>query len=173
MWKRALLIAALVIAGSSLSQADLREGVFQSKVWKVKLSPPRGWQASDHSTYPGVLLWMLHQPTQSRMLFAAEKILPSMKHAKSAQDYATHTAVQLQALGYVVRAPQLHSATGAFWMDFNDGKHFLRQAVLVPDGSDVGYSLSLSTSDPKTRSSLLRVFDHTLRSVKPRRDAKN
>ena len=52
-------------------------------------------------------------------------------------------------------------------MDFDDGKHFLRQALLVPSQLGIGYALTLSAPDARTRGSLLRAFDYTLRSIVP------
>ncbi len=163
-WLLAMLLVAL---WSRLGHADLNGAEFKSDEWKVKLSTPRGWQVNDHSTYPGILLWMLRHDPNARMLFSAEVITAKMKHGKNTQTYAIETAKRLESLGFSVRAPQLHSATGAFWMDFDDGKRFLRQAVLLPSGHGFAYTLTLSTNGLRLRSQLLRVFDYALRSIKP------
>tara|TARA_R110002096_G_scaffold434832_5_gene658227 strand:- start:29623 stop:29922 length:300 start_codon:yes stop_codon:yes gene_type:complete len=99
------------------------------------------------------------------MLFAAEIVDKSL----DSQSYALATAKKLEELGFRVRAPQLHAATGAYWMDFDNGKSFLRQAVLVPLDTETGYSLTLSASDNRTRGQLLRAFDLSLRSIRRKR----
>jgi hypothetical protein len=99
------------------------------------------------------------------MLFAAEILETEL----DSQSYALATSKKLEKLGFRVRAPQLHSATGAYWMDFDNGKSFLRQAVLVPADSGTGYSLTLSTNDNRTRGKLLRAFDLSLRSIRRKR----
>lgn len=124
---------------------------------------PKGWQISERTSYPSILLWMDHRLPDARMLFTAESLAPNT----TAQHYATVAAKKLEQVGFQVRAPQLHSATGAYWMDFDDGKNFLRQALLV--ANDIGYSLTLSTTDLRTRGQLLRAFDYSLRSIRPTR----
>jgi hypothetical protein len=157
-----IALVALVLGGRSAS-ADLTGDRFKSQKWRVSLTGPKGWQLSDHASYPSILLWMAHRRPEARMLFSAEELVD----VKDAQTYATQTAARLEKLGFRVRAPQLHSATGAYWMDFDDGKHFLRQALLVPSQLGIGYALTLSAPDMRTRGSLLRAFDYTLRSIVP------
>jgi len=158
-------IALGVVQPSPLS-ADLTGDRFRSDEWRVSLTGPKGWQYSEHASYPSILLWMTHRRPDARMLFSAEKLTDT----NNAQEYATQTAERLTKLGFEVRAPQLHSATGAYWMDFDDGKHFLRQALLVSGQPGIGYSLTLSAPDVRTRGQLLRAFDYTLRSVSPMRE---
>lgn len=131
----------------------------------MSLTGPKGWQLNEHSSYPSILLWMAHRRPEARMLFSAEKLVD----VKDTQTYATQTAARLEKLGFRVRAPQLHSATGAYWMDFDDGKRFLRQALLVPSQLGIGYALTLSAPDIRTRGQLLRAFDYALRSIVPMR----
>ncbi len=158
--------AMLALAiGVKPAGADLTGDVYTSSLWRVSLSGPKGWQLSDNSSYPSILLWMAHRRPEARMLFSAERL----EGISDAQTYASQTVTRLEKLGFKVRAPQLHSATGAYWMDFNDGKQFLRQAVLVPSQLGIGYSLTLSAPDVRTRGQLLRAFDYTLRSIVPNR----
>ena len=154
-----------IVLGDTPAQADLTGDRYQSDEWRVSLTGPKGWQLSAHSSYPSILLWMAHRRPKARMLFSAELLMD----VKNAQSYATQTAARLEKLGFRVRAPQLHSATGAYWMDFDNGKHFLRQALLVPSQLGIGYSLTLSAPDIRTRGQLLRAFDYALRSIVPMR----
>lgn len=159
----ALIIFLSVLSG--LAEAELDGEIYSSEDWRVSLEGPKGWQLSEHSSYPSILLWMTHRRPQARMLFAAE---PLQKGIDS-QTYASLTAKKLEKLGFRVRAPQLHSATGAYWMDFDNGESFLRQAVLVPADTTTGFSLTLSASDLRTRGQLLRAFDFSLRSIRRKR----
>ena len=161
-----LATTVALLIGLNNSRADLAGDTFTSEKWRVSLTGPKGWKLSDKTSYPTVLLWMAHRRPKARMLFAAELLVD----VKDAQTYATQTAERLKKLGFTVRAPQLHSATGAYWMDFDDGKHFLRQALLVPSQLEIGYSLTLSAQDASSRGQLLRAFDYTLRSIVPVRN---
>lgn len=159
------LVVATLLAlafGQREAEADLTGDFYESENWRVSLRGPKGWKLSDKGSYPSILLWMVHRRPDARMLFSAELV-----DVKDAQTYATQTAARLEKLGFTVRAPQLHSATGAYWMDFDDGKQFLRQAVLVPSQQGIGYSLTLSAPGTSSRGQLLRAFDYTLRSVVP------
>ncbi len=163
---KALIIAIIFFASfSGLAHADLDGEIYKSDEWRVSLESPKGWQLSEDSSYPSILLWMTHRRPDARMLFAAETLETHL----DSQSYATVTAKKLEKLGFRVRAPQLHSATGAYWMDFDNGKSFLRQAVLVPADTNTGYSLTLSTNDNRTRGQLLRAFDLSLRSIRRKR----
>lgn len=160
------LAVALMLAlafGLPEARADLTGDTYESEDWRVSLRGPKGWKLSDDRSYPSILLWMVHRSPDARMLFSAEILVD----VKDAQDYAAKTAARLEKLGFTVRAPQLHSATGAYWMDFDDGKQFLRQAVLVPSQQGIGYSLTLSAPGTSSRGQLLRAFDYTLRSIIP------
>jgi hypothetical protein len=161
----AIAIAALFALhiGLNSARADLAGSTFESEEWRVSLTGPKGWKLSDDTSYPSILLWMVHRRPDARMLFSAELLVD----VKDAQAYANRTAERLKKLGFNVRAPQLHSATGAYWMDFDDGKHFLRQALLVPGQLGIGYSLTLSAPEMRARGQLLRAFDDTLRSIVP------
>jgi hypothetical protein len=51
------------------------------------------------------------------------------------------------------------------WFDFDDGKHFMRQAVAL--GDDRAFSLVLSASSADARNSQVRAFEQTLRTLRP------
>jgi hypothetical protein len=51
------------------------------------------------------------------------------------------------------------------WFEYDDGKHFLRQAVGVTD--DRAVSLLLSTSSADARSTYVRAFEQALRTLAP------
>ena len=160
-----LLLFLGTAAISGLAHADLDGEIYSSEEWRVSLKTPKAWRLSERSSYPNILLWMTHRQPNARMLFAAE-MLPE---EQDSQSYALLAVKKLEQLGFRVRAPQLHSATGAYWMDFDNGESFLRQAVLVPAESGIGYSLTLSAETLRARGQMLRAFDFSLRSLKPKR----
>lgn len=115
---------------------------------------------STQATYPNVVVWMYRKRPPGTMLLTAEQADGSV----SAREYERTTVAQLEALGYRIETErQIHTATQAYWIEFDDGKTFFRQAFLVTGG--VAYSLTLSASDRRARAQHLRAFDHALRSM--------
>jgi len=150
-------------------RAEVDGDRFRSKEWRIRMTAPKDWQLSEQTSYPNVLLWMVRSAPDGKMLLSAEKLSEDI----DALEYANRTVKVLEKMGFQVRAPQLHSATGAYLVDFDnclhpekgcEGKAFLRQAFLVVD--HVGYALTLSAPDLRTRGRLLHAFDYTLRSIR-------
>lgn len=158
---------ALVLGDASAPRADIRDGSFHSETWRVSMSLPKNWQASEQTSYPNILVWMSRRQPDAKMLLSAEAVDPSL----DAQGYTAETVERLERFGFEVRGPQLHAATGAYWMDLDDGRTFLRQAILVVDG--IGYSLTVAARDAGTRGQLLRAFDQALRSIRPLREPRD
>jgi hypothetical protein len=161
-------IAALAVAISSAlaggtARADIDGDRFESADWRVRMTAPKNWQLTEHTSYPTILLWMVRHAPDGKMLLSAERV----KKGEDALAYANRTSQLLGKVGFTLRAPQLHAATGAYWIDFDNGKRFLREAFLVVDG--IGYALTLSAKDTRTRSAHLRAFDYALRSIRPMR----
>ena len=168
-----LLAVATLLAWSGFAAAEIDGDRYRSKPWKVRMSAPKDWQISEQTSYPNVLLWMVRRNPAGRMLLTAEKHTAKI----DALAYATRTIEVLENMGFTVRKPQLHSATGAYWIDFDncrepskgcEGKMFLRQAFLVVD--DIGYALTLAADDSRTRGRHLHAFDYALRSIRIDRD---
>lgn len=152
----AVAVAAAPPVGAEVDGAD-----FESAEWRVRMTAPRNWQVSERASYPNVLLWLSRRSPRGKMLFTAEHLPPG----EGPLEYAKRTSAMLTTLGFRVRAPQLHSASGAYWIDAETKDAFLRQAFLVSEG--VGYSLTLSAESNRARSQHLRAFDAALRSVRP------
>lgn len=161
---RLLWIAALVLALTAPAHADVDGDRYRSEQWRVSIALPTKWQITEQTSYPNIILWMVRPSPRAEMLLSAEHLDEPL----DAQEYALATLELLEKLGFRARAPQLHGATGAYWIDFDNGEVFLRQALLVSGG--IGYSLTLATDDSGTRGQLLRVFDYVLRSIKPLRE---
>jgi hypothetical protein len=155
----ALCLVAIAVVPAP-SNAEVSGSEFESALWRVRLSAPRSWQMSERSSYPNILLWMSRRSPRGKMLFSAER-LPT---AEGAREFAARTVTTLGSLGFQVRAPQLHSSTGAYWIDIDKGGAYLRQAFLV--SGRVGYTVTLSAETRRSRSQHLRAFDATLRSIR-------
>ena len=156
------MLALLALAGVAVggaARADIEGEQFQSGAWRVRLSAPRGWQMTEKTAYPNVLLRMVRRAPDGKMLLSAERIQPGT----DARAYAVKTAELLKKMGFNVRPPQLHSSTGAYFVDSQRGESHLRQAFLV--SGTIGYSLTLEAPSNRVRSQHLRAFDYTLRSV--------
>lgn len=166
---RSAIVLLIALAIPALARADVDGDRFRSNQWRVRMTAPKNWQISEQTSYPNVLLWMVRRSPPGKMLLSAEK---QPDHITSLE-YANRTAKVLETLGFEVRQPQLHPATGAYWVDFDNcpdqsksckGKTFLRQAYLVANG--IAYALTLSAPDARTRGKHLRAFDYALRSIR-------
>ncbi len=157
----------LVLLSTAPASAELDDGDFVSETWRVKMSVPSNWQATEQTAYPNVLLWMERREPQGVMLLSAEPVPDNL----SPLDYAKKTLVLLKKMGFVTRPPQLHSSTGATLIDFQSENTFLRQAFLVVGG--FGYTLTLSANNSRIRGFHLRAFDDALRSITPLRTTRS
>ena len=155
---RFLAVLALIL-GVGAASADIEGEQFQSGVWRVRLSAPRGWQLTEKTAYPNVLLRMVRRAPDGMMLLSAERIQPGT----DARAYAMKTAEALKTMRFDVRPAQLHSSTGAYFVDSHRGDSYLRQAFMV--SGTIGYSLTLEAPSNRVRSQHRRAFDYTLRSV--------
>ena len=160
---KATIGALVFLCLSATALADIDGAEFQSSEWRVKMTAPKNWQVTEQSSYPNVLLWMVRHAPNGKMLLSAERVA----EGDDALSYANRTSELLEKMGFTMRAPQLHSATGAYWVDFDNGRVYLRQAFVVTNG--IGYALTLSAPDGRTRSQHLRAFDYSLRSIRPMR----
>src|SRR5688500_778315 len=66
-----------VLVGAALflvedSRAELENQVFTSRANRLRLIVPRGWRATDHPTYPGLLLWMMRTQPPGQIVLSAE-----------------------------------------------------------------------------------------------------
>jgi hypothetical protein len=150
---------AALLWTSATTRAEIEGDRFERKDWRVRMSAPRNWQLTERTAYPNILLSLVRRAPDGKMMLAAERLAAG----ETAQGYARRTADILRSMNFEVRSPQLHSSTGAYFVDSQGRGAFLRQAFLVAGG--IGYSLTLSAPDNRTRSQLLRAFDYALRSI--------
>jgi len=153
------LAAALLAASATRARADIEGDAFESVSWRVRMSAPKNWQLTEKTAYPNILLRMVRRAPDGKMMLTAERLSPGV----DALGYADRTAALLRQMGFQVRSPQLHSSTGAYFIDSQSRTAYLRQAFLVSGG--IGYALTLSAPDNRTRGQQLRAFDFALRSI--------
>ena len=159
---RSAVVAALMIGlvWTGRANAQVETGRVESSAWRIRISAPEGWRISGQGSYPRLIAWMNRTGPAGTMLLTAER----PKNTASSVQYAQQTVAQLRAMGYTIETePQLHAATQALWIEFDDGKTFFRQAVLI--SGDIAYGLTLSTPDRRARAQHLRAFDYALRSM--------
>lgn len=152
--------ALVVLAWASAALAQVETGRVESKTWRIRVSAPEDWRVSAQGSYPRVVVWMYRSNPAGKMLLTAERV----RAGTSSVQYAQATVEQLERLRYAIEAaPQVHAATQASWIEFDDSKTFFRQAFLVL--GDTAYTLTLSAPDRRARAQHLRAFDSALRSL--------
>lgn len=171
-------IASAILVGSA--SADLDAQVFTSRPDKLKLIVPRGWVATEQPSYPGLLLSMLRDQPEGRMMLTAEAFTRELYCSwpvacRSSKDPpTTRFACALRAslakdkqlhVGPVQAGPKENEEGGlpSVFFEYDDGKHFVRQAVAL--SSDRAVSLVLVAPTTEARSSHARAFEQALRTL--------
>jgi hypothetical protein len=175
----ALAVAIAVFVGSSA--AELENAVFTSREARLRMIVPRYWRASDQTSYPGLVLWMARsepQPGQiqltverfTRELYCSWPRTCQVSREGLPSRYACALRATLEAKRLRVEAvqagPKENEAAGlpSIWFDYDDGKHFLRQAIAFsPD--DYAISLVLSAGSKEARATHGRAFEQALRTL--------
>jgi hypothetical protein len=166
-------------------EAELENHVFTSRADRIRLVVPRGWRESDAPSYPGVLLWLMRPETKivltaepfTRALYCSWPITCRTSHeantveAKLACALQRKLADQKMHVGPVQEGPKENEEAGlaSVWFDYDDGKHFMRQAVAL--GEDRAFSLVMEASSAEIRNSQVRAFEQTLRTLRPLTEA--
>lgn len=177
------LLAAIGAIGTFLvedSRAELENQVFTSRADRLRMVVPRGWRATDHATYPGLLLWMMRTQPPGQIVLSSEAFTRELycswpTSCRAASDtptmkYACALRAKLQAqrlrVGPTQAGPKENEAAGipSVWFEYDDGKRFLRQAIAVTN--DRAISLVLSTPTQSARSAHVRPFDQALRTLR-------
>jgi len=188
------LAAALAVAVGAVvedSAADLDNLVFTSRPDRLRLLVPRGWRASDQKSYPGLLLWMARTQPQGQIELTGEAFTHDLfcawpvacrtgRDAVPAARYACALRAKLEAqrlkVGPIQAGPKETEAAGlpSVWFEYDDGRHFLRQAIAM--SSDRAFSLVLSAPSSDARAAHTRAFDQVLRTMQllsPEETARN
>ena len=183
--KRLVLVAiAGVIALLALHttvEAELENHVFTSRVDRLQLVVPRGWRESDAPSYPGLLLWMMRPDAKivltaekfDRALYCSWPVTCRTSHevntmpGKLACALRQKLTSQRMRIGPVQAGPKENEEVGlpSVWFEYDDGKHFMRQAVVLADDRAISLILSATTAD--ARASQVRAFETALRTLRP------
>ncbi len=178
-----VLVFAFVAELSRPASAELDNHVFTSRADRIRLVVPRGWRESDAPSYPGLLLWMMRPDANivltaepfTRELYCSWPVTCRTSHeassmtAKYACALRQKLTTQRMRVGPVQAGPKENEEAGlpSVWFDYDDGKHYLRQAVVL--GEDRAMSLVLSSPSAEARTSSARAFEQTLRTLRPLR----
>jgi len=186
--KRALAIAlavaaaALVVVGDHApARAELENQVFTSKADRLRIVVPRGWRATDQPSYPGLLLWMMRSDPQgtivltnepfTRDVYCSWPVRCQMSRDGLPQKLACALGAKLSAEGLRVgpaqAGPKENDDAGlpSVWFEYDDSKHFIRQAVAIDEDHVV--SLVLSAPSAEARNADVRSFEQALRTLRP------
>ena len=162
-------------------EAELDNHVFTSRADRIRLVVPRGWRESDEPSYPGLLLWLMRP--EAKMVLTAEPFTRELYCSWPVMCRTSHDVNTVEAklacalrekltterfhIGPIEAGPKENEAAGlpSVWFDYDDGKHFLRQAVAI--GPDRAFSLVLASSSADGRSSQIRAFEQALRTLRP------
>ncbi len=178
-----VLLAGFASLGAFLlgreSRADLENQVFTSRADRLRLVVPRGWRASDQPSYPGLLLWMARNQPQGQMVLTSEAFTRELycrwdrtcrlSHDALPAKYACALRVQLEKqhmrVGPVQAGPKENEENGipSIWFEYDDGKHFLRQAIAFTTDRAISLVLSAPTNDARGAHS--RAFEQALRTM--------
>jgi hypothetical protein len=175
----ALVVAAVLVFGES--SADLDNLVFTSRPYGLRMIVPRGWRASDQQSPLGVILWMARSQPQGQMQLTAEDFNHELYcswpvgcrtgHDSIAAKYACALRQTLQGqqlrVGPTQPGPKENDAAGmpSVWFEYDDGKHFLRQAIAISSAPDRAVSLVLSAPTAEARATHTRAFEQALRTL--------
>jgi hypothetical protein len=156
-----------------------------SRADRIRLIVPRGWRESDAPSYPGVLLWLMRPETKivltaepfTRALYCSWPITCRASHevntieAKLACALRQKLVDERMHIGPIQEGPKENEAAGlpSVWFDYDDGKHFMRQAVAL--GEDRAFSLVMEASSAEARNGQVRAFEQTLRTLRPLTEA--
>jgi len=167
------------------SEAELDNHVFTSRADRIRIVVPRGWRESDAPSYPGLLLWMMRPDAKivltaepfTRALYCSWPVTCRTSHevntveAKLACALRQKLTAERMRIGPIQAGPKENQEAGlaSVWFDYDDGKHFMRQAVAL--GEDRAFSLVLAASSNEARNAQIRSFEQTLRTLRPLTEA--
>jgi len=175
------LVAATAIVVGTHVDADLENNnsVFTSRSDGLRMIIPRGWRPTDQPSYPGLLLWMMRSQPEGQIALTAEAFTHDLycswpvacrtSHDPLPTKYACalreRLAQQHFRVGPSQPGPKENDLAGlpSVWFEFDDGKHFLRQAIAMT--AERAISLVLTTTSNDARSAHGRAFEQALRTL--------
>jgi hypothetical protein len=178
---RWLALAVATLVAVAVAHAELENLVFTSKPDQLRMVVPRGWRATDQPSYPGILLWMARTQPDAHLVLTAEAFTRKLYCSWPLTCRKTHDALpsqlacalrsDLQAqhmrVGPIQAGPKENEAAGmpSVWFEYDDGRHFFRQAVALTEDRVV--SLLLSAPSSEGRTAYARPFEQALRTLRP------
>jgi hypothetical protein len=180
------VLAVALAAGASLllgsgANAELENQVFTAKTEHLRLVVPRGWRATDQPSYPGLLLWMMRDQPEGRIVLTSEPFTRDVYCSWPVQCQMSHDALPTKlacALGKKLEHEGLHpgpiqagpkenedAGLPSVWFEYDDHRHFIRQAVAIDHDHVVSLVLSAPSAD--ARSAHIRAFEQALRTLRP------
>ena len=176
----ALVVGASLLVGSG-ANAELENQVFTAKAEKLRVVVPRGWRATDQPSYPGLLLWMMRDQPEGRIVLTSEPFTRDVYCSWPVRCQMSHDALPAKlacALGAKLEQQGLHigpvqagpkeneeAGLPSVWFEYDDKKHFVRQAVAIDEDRVV--SLVLSAPTTEARNAHIRAFEQALRTLRP------
>ncbi len=130
----------------------------------LRLELPRGWRASEVSAYPGVVVWLARTTPRVTVLVTVDPLVGPCRDPLrfcSAEGAIDVLRTQLDAAGFQMTA-QAQSRTPE--LEYQSGKRFLRQAVIVI--GDQVVSVVLAADSPSVRAAQGRMFERLTQSVR-------
>lgn len=181
----AAIVFGLAILVENRADADLDpkgcqgpNQVFTSRSDRVRIVVPRGWCATEHPSYPGLLVSMIHNQPPGQILLTSEPFTRELycSWPVACRNLTTNTARYACALrekltsvrmkvGPSQLGPKENELAGlpSVWFEYDDTKRFLRQAIAVT--GDRALSLVLSAPTADARAAHVRPFDTALRTL--------
>ena len=171
---------ALIAVSLSTARAEVENRVFTSVEDRLRLVVPRGWRETDAASYPGLLLWMIGSNGKmvltaepfTRALYCSWPVRCRVSHetgtvlGKFACALGQQLTSQHMKVSAVQAGPRENEEAGlpSVWFEYDDGHHFMRQAVALTE--DRAISLVLSASSSEARTSNIRAFETALRTLR-------
>lgn len=179
----AAVLALPFLVGETRAELENQKEVFTSRIDGIRLVVPRGWreQATDQPSYPGMLLWMTRNQPPGQIVLTGEALTrkkycswpikcrtsPEALQVKYACALREKLVAQRMRVGPTQPGPKDNDVAGvpSVWFEYDDGKRFLRQAVVL--NGDRAISLVLSSPTNDARATHVRAFEQALRTLRP------
>jgi hypothetical protein len=175
-----LVAIGWIVVGGQDAEADLENLVFTSRADHLRMIVPRGWRSTDQPSYPGLLLWMMRSQPEGQMVLTAEAFTRELyctwpTTCRTSKDplpakYVCALRAKLIRdhfrVGPIQAGPKETEEQGlpTVWFEYDDGKHFLRQAVGLTADRAVSFVLAAASNDGRTANA--RPFEQALRTLR-------
>lgn len=174
-----VVVVVAAITTAEPTSADIENRVFTSRSDRLQIVVPRGWRESEVPSYPGLLLWMMAPNAKmvltaepfSRQLYCSWPVVCRASHeistvlGKFACALSQRLTSEKMRVSAVQAGPKENEEAGlpSVWFEYDDGQHFMRQAVVLTE--DRAISLVLSAKSADARAANIRSFVTALRSL--------